>query len=73
MSIDEWRIMESLRSVVWNEQRPKRFQVSGFGCQKAKELKFELSEEEQAIKDYSAQIAEIVDDATTIQMLKCRI
>ena len=33
-------------------------------------LKFELSEEQQAIKDYSTQIAEIMDDTTTIAMLK---
>ncbi len=33
-------------------------------------LKFELSEEQQAIKDYSAQIADIIYDTTTIQMLK---
>ena len=33
-------------------------------------LKFELSEEQQAIKDYSMQIAEIMDDTTTISMLK---
>ena len=33
-------------------------------------LKFELSEEQQAIKDYSVHIAEIMDDTTTIAMLK---
>ena len=33
-------------------------------------LKFELSEEQQAIKDYSIQIAEIMDDTSTIEMLK---
>ena len=33
-------------------------------------LKFELSEEQQAIKDYSFQIAEIMDDTSTIEMLK---
>lgn len=33
-------------------------------------LKFELSEEQQAIKDYSIQIAEIMDDTSTISMLK---
>jgi len=33
-------------------------------------LKFELSEEQQAIKDYSFQIAYIMDDTTTIEMLK---
>ena len=33
-------------------------------------LKFELSEEQQAIKDYSAQIADIIYDTTTIKMLK---
>jgi rubrerythrin len=33
-------------------------------------LKFELSEEQQAIKDYSVQIAEIMDDTSTIAMLK---
>ncbi len=33
-------------------------------------LKFELSEEQQAIKDYSAQIADIIYDNPTITMLK---
>lgn len=33
-------------------------------------LKFELSEEQQAIKDYSAQIADIIYDTSTIAMLK---
>jgi bacterioferritin (cytochrome b1) len=33
-------------------------------------LKFELSEEQQAIKDYSAQIADIIYDTSTISMLK---
>jgi bacterioferritin (cytochrome b1) len=33
-------------------------------------LKFELSEEQQAIKDYSFQIAYIMDDTSTIAMLK---
>ncbi len=33
-------------------------------------LKFELSEEQQAIKDYSVEIADIMYDTTTIAMLK---
>jgi bacterioferritin (cytochrome b1) len=33
-------------------------------------LKLELSEEQQAIKDYSAQIADIIYDTATIQILK---
>ncbi|UCG06004.1 MAG: demethoxyubiquinone hydroxylase family protein [Desulfobacterales bacterium] len=33
-------------------------------------LKFELSEEQQAIKDYSAEIADIMYDTSTISMLK---
>jgi bacterioferritin len=33
-------------------------------------LKFELSVEQQAIKDYSAQIADIMSDTSTISMLK---
>ncbi len=33
-------------------------------------LKFELSEEQEAIKDYSAQIADIIYDTSTISMLK---
>jgi bacterioferritin len=33
-------------------------------------LKFELSEEQQAIKDYSVEIADIIYDTTTIAMLK---
>jgi bacterioferritin (cytochrome b1) len=33
-------------------------------------LRFELSEEQQAIKDYSVEIADIIYDTTTIAMLK---
>jgi bacterioferritin (cytochrome b1) len=33
-------------------------------------LKFELSEEQKAIKDYSVEIADIIYDTTTIGMLK---
>jgi bacterioferritin (cytochrome b1) len=33
-------------------------------------LKFELSEEQQAIRDYSFQIAYIMDDTSTIALLK---
>ncbi len=33
-------------------------------------LKLELGEEQQAIKDYSAQVAEIVDDDETIALLE---
>ncbi|MBM4467615.1 MAG: ferritin-like domain-containing protein [Chloroflexi bacterium] len=33
-------------------------------------LKLELGEEQQAIKDYSAQIADIVDDEDTVRLLE---
>jgi bacterioferritin (cytochrome b1) len=33
-------------------------------------LRFELSEEQQAIKDYSVEIADIIYDTTTIAMLR---
>jgi bacterioferritin (cytochrome b1) len=33
-------------------------------------LNFELSEEQQAIKDYSIQIADIMDDTATVAILK---
>ncbi len=36
----------------------------------AEMLKLELGEEQQAIKDYSAQIAEIVDDDETVALLE---
>lgn len=36
----------------------------------AEMLKLELGEEQQAIKDYSTQIAEIVDDENTVRLLE---
>jgi len=33
-------------------------------------LQLELAEEQQAIKDYAAQIAEIMDDEETLDMLE---